>query len=1027
MKNNLLLAVLLFSATVFAKETENKHATTFAKPVIASIDGKTTGPVTITDDRDIVFVGKADPGRPVRLFRGTINFAQGNADNAGNFSINVSSTTFLEGTLNITVQSVNTNNTLSEASDIFVLIIDRNPPSISGIGRSSSGGSIRDNLPTITASAASLTQVEFFDIVSGTPKSIGVATAGRLGNIIFTLKTPLSLGLHTIIARQIDEQGKLGNVSRSFTITVSTSLDKPAISFINSVRVAASNTITINRVTVQISATTFGEKYQLFIDNVLADESNSFSFTVQKILANGNYVLKARLIGADGATGAFSDPVNLTVNFSDPKITGVPTIVMIDSKTQPPVFMNSSSGKPLRVTGPAGAKVAIFCDGTIEPTIGTFNTLGNYATTIFIPSGADGTKAKIIAYITDDLGNIGSPSNVFEVTRRNSLPQKPIIMSVDGQTSSPAKTNKNKPHIKGKAEPNSNLNIFNFIAGSNGSPFIGFMNADANGNFELNSFEYANKEGIATGLGKILVTSADEAGNESTSDLFLINVDKSAPDGPPENLLKARIYTVNGFLPLSSTSTTANNLTIGVASTLGNKVQLFINDKLEGEQELKDTIVATFVKSNLPNGPYTLTAKAVDKQGRVGAISESIFVQLFSTAPLITASPTIVSYDGKTKGPVAVSGTAKNLRITAPANAKLRVFYNTKMLTQVKADANGVFEGSFPLTGFGEGATVKVTAFIEDDFGNFGPLSNSIDLIIDNVAPAAAVISSVDGKTGAGLLITTNKPIIKGKTEANAVVALHRNNSATLLATIKADANGDFTVNGTDYPTGFVFADGVQTVSARATDEAGNIGGFGAIFSFSIDSQAPAVPIIVSIDSKTNLPFNLINISPVLVGTAEAGATVNIFNGNVVLGTAVTSAQGSWTFKPATPLPVGNYSISVQAKDVAGNLSAKSVSVLVTIQVPNPVLTANNVLTPNADGKNDFLVIKNIEFYPDNEIKVFDRAGRLIYSASNYKNNWDGSYNGSFLTEDTYFYSVELGKDNKPFKSFITIIRRSSK
>ena len=1027
MKNNLLLVLLLFSSLVNAKTLESEKGNIFAKPVIASIDGKTTGPVTVTDDRDILFVGKADPSRPVRLFRGTINMGQVTADNAGNFSISVSSTTLNEGTFNITVQSLNTNNTLGEASDIFVLIIDRNPPVINGIGRATSGGFIREDLPTINASTSALTRVEFFDIVSGTPKSLGIATTGRLGNIIFTLKTPLSVGLHTIIARPIDEQGKLGSVSRPFNLTISTSLTKPEIVFINSVRVATNNTITINRLTAQVSSTSQGEKYQLFIDNVLADESNSFSFTVQKALANGNYVLKARLIGIDGLTSAFSDPVNLTVNSSASKITAVPTIVMIDSKTQPPVFMNSTSGKPFRVTGPAGAKVAIFCDGTIEPTIGTFNTLGNYATTIFITSGAEGTKAKIIAYITDDLGNIGPPSNVFEVTRSNSIPQLPVITSVDGQTSSPAKTNKNKPHIKGTAKPNSHLNIFNFIAGSNGSPFIGFMNTDANGNFELNSFEYANKEGIATGLGKILVTSADEAGNESTSELFLITVDKSAPNGPPENLLKARIFTVNGFLPLPSTSITANNLAVGVASTLGNKVQFFINDKLEGEQELKDTIVATFIKSNLPNGPYTLTAKAVDKQGKVGAVSESIFVQLFSTAPSITASPVIVSYDGKTKGPIAVSGTAKNLRITAPANTKLRVFYNTKKLDQVQTDANGIFEGSFPLTGFSEGTVVKVTAFIEDDFANFGPLSNSIDLIIDNVAPLAATIANVDGKTGAGLLIATNKPIIKGKAEANATVAVHRNSSATLLTTVKADANGDFTLNTSDYPTGFTFAEGLQAISARATDDAGNVGSFGTVFSFIVDSQSPNAPVIVSVDGKATGPLNSINPLPNLVGTAEAGATISLFNGNVLIGTTIASAQGAWTLKAAVALPIGTYSFNAQAKDAAGNLSAKSAIFIVTIQGANPPLTANNVLTPNGDGKNDFLVIKNIEFYPTNEVKVFDRAGRLIYSASNYKNNWDGTYNGSFLTEDTYYYSVELGNEQKPFKSFITIIRGSSK
>lgn len=1028
MKNGLLFLLLLLSGLVKANTGLKEHAvkTLFAKPTITSVDAKTISPVTVIDDRDIIFIGKADAGRPVRLFRGTINIGQVNADNAGNFSFSVSSTTLNEGTFNITVQSVNTNNTLGEASDIFVLIIDRNPPNIFSIGGATSGGSIRNALPRLIANVFSLTKIELFETTSGTPKSIAVIKGNRSGDAEFTFKTPLSIGLHTFIARPIDDQGKLGNVSRPFNLTITNTLAKPSIVFINSVRSAANNTITTNRLTAQITSSTFSDRYQLFINNVLAAESHIFLFTVPKALANGNYVIKARSIDEDGHASEFSDALNLTVNSTAATITAIPRIVMIDSETQPPVFLNPRVGTPLRVTGPAGAKVAIFCDGVIEPTIGTFNELGNYATTIFIPAGPNGSKANVIAYITDDLGNIGPPSNVFEVTRSIIPPQQPVITSVDGKSTSPAITNKNKPQIKGRAEANSHLIIQNFIDGSN-SPFIGFMNADANGNFELNSFEYLSKTGIAEGAGnKIVVTSTNTAGSISSSEFFLLTVDKNAPDGPPENLLKARIYTVNGFLPLPKTSTTNNNLIIGVASTLGNKVQLFINDRFEGEQELKDTIVATFVKSNLPTGSYTLTAKAVDKQGKVGPVSESIFVQTFFVAPLITASAVVVSYDGKLRGPIPVSSTAKNLKITAPGNVKLRVFYNAKKLDQVKTDANGVFEGSFPLTGFSEGTTVKVTAFIEDDFGNFGPLSNALDLIIDNIAPAAVSIVSVDNKTN-NVAIAINKPIIKGKTEANATVVIQRDNSATLLATLKADANGDFTLNANDYPNSFVFADGIQSLSAKATDEAGNTGVFGSLFSFTVDTKAPNAPVIANIDAKITSPLNSLNNLPVLTGTAEPLAIVTIFNGNVSIGNTTATALGNWTFKPTAALPIGSYNFNVQAKDAVGNLSTKSTVFVVNIQSANPSLSANNILTPNGDGKNDFLVIKNVEFYPKNQLKIFDRAGRLVYSINNYKNDWDGRFNGNILTEDTYYYSVELGDQQKAFKSFITIIRKSTK
>lgn len=92
----------------------------------------------------------------------------------------------------------------------------------------------------------------------------------------------------------------------------------------------------------------------------------------------------------------------------------------------------------------------------------------------------------------------------------------------------------------------------------------------------------------------------------------------------------------------------------------------------------------------------------------------------------------------------------------------------------------------------------------------------------------------------------------------------------------------------------------------------------------------------------------------------------------------------------------------------------------------NPVVTdvtvANNVLTPNNDGKNDFFVVKGLENYPGSVIKIVDRAGRLVYTTSDYKNDWYGMVNGNPLAEDTYYYIINLGKGGI-IKGFITIIR----
>jgi gliding motility-associated-like protein len=85
---------------------------------------------------------------------------------------------------------------------------------------------------------------------------------------------------------------------------------------------------------------------------------------------------------------------------------------------------------------------------------------------------------------------------------------------------------------------------------------------------------------------------------------------------------------------------------------------------------------------------------------------------------------------------------------------------------------------------------------------------------------------------------------------------------------------------------------------------------------------------------------------------------------------------------------------------------------------------ATNILSPNGDGENDNWVIKDIERYPDNEVTIFDRSGRIVFQTKNYQNDWTGHFSGVPLAEGTYFYAIRLKKGGKigQVKGFITII-----
>ncbi|PWS27497.1 hypothetical protein DHW03_07800 [Pedobacter yonginense] len=83
------------------------------------------------------------------------------------------------------------------------------------------------------------------------------------------------------------------------------------------------------------------------------------------------------------------------------------------------------------------------------------------------------------------------------------------------------------------------------------------------------------------------------------------------------------------------------------------------------------------------------------------------------------------------------------------------------------------------------------------------------------------------------------------------------------------------------------------------------------------------------------------------------------------------------------------------------------------------------MITPNGDGKNDAWIIADIEKYPNNTVSIYNRSGTLVFKAHSYKNNWDGTYNGTPLNEDVYFYLLQLDDNKKQVRGTITIVREA--
>jgi gliding motility-associated-like protein len=68
-------------------------------------------------------------------------------------------------------------------------------------------------------------------------------------------------------------------------------------------------------------------------------------------------------------------------------------------------------------------------------------------------------------------------------------------------------------------------------------------------------------------------------------------------------------------------------------------------------------------------------------------------------------------------------------------------------------------------------------------------------------------------------------------------------------------------------------------------------------------------------------------------------------------------------------------------------------------------LNTYNIITPNRDGKNDVLVIDNVQLYPGNTLTIFNRWGREVYKTTNYQNNWGQDDN---IAPGNYFYLLTV-------------------
>jgi autotransporter passenger strand-loop-strand repeat protein/uncharacterized repeat protein (TIGR03803 family) len=167
-----------------------------------------------------------------------------------------------------------------------------------------------------------------------------------------------------------------------------------------------------------------------------------------------------------------------------------------------------------------------------------------------------------------------------------------------------------------------------------------------------------------------------------------------------------------------------------------------------------------------------------------------------------------------------------------------------------------------------------------------------------------------------GLTNQTAQTITGAIIAADAGLTVSIYDGATLIGTATPASDGSWSTSVT-----LLSAQGAQSLTAQATDAAGNVGTSSAV-TYTLDTIAPSVAFVAASFTGAS--------AVTLSGTSSDNinvAGVEIFNGTTDLGAAtLDSATGTWTFS-ATLAPGAYVALDAEATDAAGNTATATLGV----------------------------------------------------------------------------------------------------
>ncbi|WGS19721.1 Ig-like domain-containing protein [Bradyrhizobium sp. ISRA463] len=761
------------------------------------------------------------------------------------------------------------------------------------------------------------------------------------------------------------------------------------------------------------------------------------------VAANGSW--SASVAQADVA--ALSDGGSYTVHASVSDVAGNPaaadhTIAVDESATiaintiaTDDVINAAESQSALTITGTttgveAGQTVTVSLNGhDYSATVAANGSWSASVAQADVAALSDGGSYTVHASVSDVAGNPAAADHTIAVDESATILAVTAIAPDNGTSGSDFITNTTTVSISGTidvADANRTITV------KDGSTTLGTATADASGNWTL-----ANVT-LAQGTHSLTASATDLAGNTGTSAAQSVTIDTTAPTAPSITSITDDVSPLTGTLT-SGASTNDTDLTvkvslIGTGAVAGDTVQLYNGSGTTSQLGTSYTLTSSDISNGfanvqtgtLTNGTtYTLTARVTDQAGNQSAVSTNSFTVTEDTTP--PTAPTIVHVgDGGAIGGSdhIVSGQSGDAVVsgTAEANSTIAIFSGAAQLGTTTADGSGNWSYTLTsgnITTIGQGSGKSVTATATDAAGNTSSASSAFSFSVDTIAPTAPTIAHVGdgGAIGGSDHIVSGQSgdaVVSGTAEANSTIAIF--SGAAQLGTTTADGSGNWSYTLTSGNITTIGQGSAKSVTAAATDAAGNSSSASSAFSFSVDTVAPTAPTIAHVGDGGAIGGSDHIVSgqsgdAVVSGTAEANSTIAIFSGATQLGTTTADGSGNWSYT----LTSGNIttigqgsgkSVTATATDAAGNSSSASSAFSFSVDTVAPTApTIAHVGDGGAIGGSDHIVsgqsgdaVVSGTAEANSTIAIFSGAAQLGTTTADGSGNWSYTLTSGNIT-----------------------------